>query len=166
VTGLFIERTNADGSYSIVWGPRDCELAEALAVLDAMQDTRRLELWSRAWAKASQGFAPIAWRIPSCAGAPISASPSLGARRDSVARRFTSSSPKGVSITGAPRGSVSQLCPGLIPDARCSVVAAPLHVELARPRASGRQTGTFSRVYPAVPRLGPEQGRHRTRLGP
>jgi hypothetical protein len=65
VTGLFIERTNADGSYSIVWGPRDCELAEALAALDAMQDSRRLELWSRVWAEAPQGFAPIAWRIPS-----------------------------------------------------------------------------------------------------
>jgi hypothetical protein len=51
-----------DGSYSIVWRPRDCELSEALAVLDAMPAGHRLELWSRAWAEALQGFGPIAWR--------------------------------------------------------------------------------------------------------
>ena len=63
MTGLYIERTNGDGSYSIVWGPRDCDLTEALAALDAMPAGHRLELWSRVWAEAPQGFAPIAWRL-------------------------------------------------------------------------------------------------------
>jgi hypothetical protein len=47
-------------------------------------------------------------------------------------------------------------------DAPCSIVATPLLATLARPSASRRRGGAFSRLYPAVPRLGPDRG---ARLG-
>jgi len=43
--------------------PKGLAEAEALAALDAMPAGLRLELWSRVWAEAPQGFAPIAWRL-------------------------------------------------------------------------------------------------------
>ena len=61
---LFIEESSPDGSFNVVWrgtnGINDIE--QALETLKTYQSNNRLELWSKAHAETSDGYAPMAYR--------------------------------------------------------------------------------------------------------
>jgi hypothetical protein len=61
---LFIEESLPDGSFNVVWrgtsGINDIE--QALETLKTYQSNNRLELWSKAHAETSDGYAPMAYR--------------------------------------------------------------------------------------------------------
>ena len=60
MNGIFVEKTNADGSYQVVW--RGDDIGHAFEFLLNSRLTERLELWSRLHAESPKGFAPMAYR--------------------------------------------------------------------------------------------------------
>lgn len=58
-TNLFIEETTKEG-FKLVW--KNGTPQEAIDFLNQSDSINRLELWSKAHAKSTRGFAPLAFR--------------------------------------------------------------------------------------------------------